>query len=257
MTKKAKTTKTVRKKNISKKKINQDKDFFTFEDDYEDDYLTDKYEADWNNHEYDNQQEEIVTTKTTYKVEDKGNDIYIEEEKNNEELLHKLNKHARRILRIIIIIAILIVIDLFLITRFEFGPLFAIRTKTHNDGGTKEYYGLGYKVIRYNVTNGRSGLVVGHYSLKYSPNPKKVDLSKKKLTEDNNGDYVEITGKVKKIDKKNKRVVLQNGNNKIYCDMKDEFKAYNKISTGKSINIRGRIYIETNNKLYLENGVVK
>ena len=77
MTKKAKTTKTVRKKNISKKKTNQDKDFFTFEDDYEDDYLTDKYEADWNNHEYDNQQEEIVTTKTTYKVEDKGNDIYI------------------------------------------------------------------------------------------------------------------------------------------------------------------------------------
>ncbi|MBP3800373.1 MAG: hypothetical protein ILA19_05275, partial [Bacilli bacterium] len=86
---------------------------------------------------------------------------------------------------------------------------------------------------------------------------KKVDLNKIKLTEENNGDYVEITGTVKNINEKNKRIVLQIGKNEIHCDMKDEFKKYNKISINKSVNIIGRIYVEDSNKLYIENGVVK
>ena len=98
---------------------------------------------------------------------------------------------------------------------------------------------------------------VANYSLKYNSTAKKVDLSKTKLTEDNNGDYVEITGKVDKVDKKNKRIVLQNGKNEIYCDIKEEFKEYNKISINKIVNITGRIYVEDSNELYIENGVVK
>lgn len=255
MAKTTKTKKTVTRKRTVKKKVEKDPDFFKFEDDYENSDYVDKYQANWNN---ENEQINVEkTTKTTYKIEDNGNDIYIEEEKDNKDLLRKLNRIARIVLKVVIVISILIVIDLFLITRFEFGPLFAIRTKTHNDGGTKEYCGLGYKVIRYNVTNGRSGLVVGGYSLKYNPTAKKINLSKTKLTEDDNGDYVEITGKVKKIDKKNKRLVLQNGKVKVYCDMREEFEAYNKISVNKMVNITGRIYVESNNKLYLEKGVVK
>ena len=257
MTKTTKTKRTVTRKRTVKKNIENDPDFFKFDDDYENGEKIDKYKANWNN-DVDKLQVKKTTTRTVYKVEDKGNDIYInKEKKDNTKLFNKLNKIARIILRVVIVIAILVVIDLFLITRFEFGPLFAIRTKTYKDGGTKEYYGIGYKVIRYNVTNGRSGMVVGNYSLKYNPDAKKINLSKKKLTEENNGDYVEINGKVENIDEKNKRIVLQNGKINIYCDMRDSFKAYNKISTGKNINIRGRIYIEVNDKLYLEEGVVK
>lgn len=235
------------------KKQDIDSDFFRFDDDYD---TEEKYTATPLTSEVIEQKQEVFTTKTTYEVENSGDSILIKK-KNNKDMLLRLNKIARIILKVVVVISVLIIIDLFLITRFEFGPLFAIRTKTYKDGGTKEYYGLGYKVIRYNVTNGREGIVVGNYSLKYNKTAKKVDLSKTKLTEDNNGDYVEITGKVDKVDKKNKRIVLQNGKNEIYCDMKEEFKEYNKISINKIVNITGRIYVEDSNELYIENGVVK
>ena len=235
------------------KKQDIDSDFFRFDDDYD---TEEKYTATPLTSEVIEQKQEVFTTKTTYEVENSGDSILIKK-KNNKDMLLRLNKIARIILKVVAVISVLIIIDLFLITRFEFGPLFAIRTKTYKDGGTKEYYGLGYKVIRYNVTNGREGIVVGNYSLKYNKTAKKVDLSKTKLTEDNNGDYVEITGKVDKVDKKNKRIVLQNGKNEIYCDMKEEFKEYNKISINKIVNITGRIYVEDSNELYIENGVVK
>lgn len=235
------------------KKQDIDSDFFRFDDDYD---IEEKYTATPLTSEVIEQKQEVFTTKTTYEVENSGDSILIKK-KNNKDMLLRLNKIARIILKVVVVISVLIIIDLFLITRFEFGPLFAIRTKTYKDGGTKEYYGLGYKVIRYNVTNGREGIVVGNYSLKYNSIAKKVDLSKTKLTEDNNGDYVEITGKVDKVDKKNKRIVLQNGKNEIYCDIKEEFKEYNKISINKIVNITGRIYVEDSNELYIENGVVK
>ena len=258
MARTTKTKKTVTRKRTVKKNVNTDPDFFKFDDDYENNEIAEKYEANWNNNDEEKEEVKKTTTRTIYKVEDNGNDIFIDsEEKDHTKLFNKLNKIARIILKVVIVISILIIIDLFLITRFEFGPLFAIRTKTYKDGGTKEYYGLGYKVIRYNVTNGREGIVVGNYSLKYNPIAKKVDLNKIKLTEENNGDYVEITGTVKNINEKNKRIVLQIGKNEIHCDMKDEFKKYNKISINKSVNIIGRIYVEDSNKLYIENGVVK
>ena len=235
------------------KKQDIDSDFFRFDDDYD---IEEKYTATPLTSEVIEQKQEVFTNKTTYEVENSGDSILIKK-KNNKDMLLRLNKIARIILKVVVVISVLIIIDLFLITRFEFGPLFAIRTKTYKDGGTKEYYGLGYKVIRYNVTNGREGIVVGNYSLKYNKTAKKVDLSKTKLTEDNNGDYVEITGKVDKVDKKNKRIVLQNGKNEIYCDIKEEFKEYNKISINKIVNITGRIYVEDSNELYIENGVVK
>ena len=254
MAKNVKTVKTVRNRKVTRKKSNQDSDFFKFDDNFENNDYSDKYKASWNN---DGEEIKVKkTTKTTYKVEDSGNDFYLKEESDNTKLLTKLNKYARITLKVVIVISILIIIDLFLITRFEFGPLFAIRTKTYNDGGTKVYHGIGYKVIRYNVKNGREGLVVGNYSLKYTVTPKKISLSNKKLTEDNNGDYVQINGLVTKIDEKNKRIVLKNGKITVYCDMK-EFKNYDKISVNKNINISGRIYVESNTKLYLDKGVVK
>lgn len=51
-------------------------------------------------------------------------------------------------------------------------PIFAVRVFTLKDGGTKEYYGLGYKIIIYNKM-GENGEIekdnreIGSFMLKY------------------------------------------------------------------------------------------
>lgn len=56
---------------------------------------------------------------------------------------------------IIIALGIVIAIDVICVTKYDKGPYFAIRTKTYDDGGTEEFYGLGYKVIKYHQEQGR------------------------------------------------------------------------------------------------------
>ena len=46
------------------------------------------------------------------------------------------------IFTIIIVIIAIITIDYVRVAKFEYTPLFAIRTNTYKDGGTTEYYGL-------------------------------------------------------------------------------------------------------------------
>ena len=48
------------------------------------------------------------------------------------------------------------------------GKLLNIARPTYNDGGTKIYYGLGYKVIKYHQTQGRRDMEIGNWSLKYN-----------------------------------------------------------------------------------------
>lgn len=258
-----KTTKKVQTKKVNKDEFMNDPDFFKFEDEYQE---TEKYKATPikdNNRNERKTKKQIITTKTTYKVEnDNNNEILIKEEKkDHSHLLCILNKVAKICLNITIVVSLLIIFDLFLITRFEVGPLFAIRTETYDDGGTKEYYGLGYKVIKYKVLNGREGMVLGGYSLKYSNTPKKIDLSKvakNNISEDDNKEFVEITGTVKSIDKKNKRVVLKDGKNIVYCDIRDSYRL-DRITVGQKAKIMGNMYVEElskNIKLYLEKGVV-
>ena len=57
--------------------------------------------------------------------------------------------------RYLILGVFLIVWAIFFITDFVLAqnnkaPVFGVRTSILKDGGTKEYYGLGYKVIKYN-----------------------------------------------------------------------------------------------------------
>ena len=262
-----KTTRTIKK--VQTRKVNKDKplndpDFFKFDDEYQkvETYKATPIKTDTKGEKKIRKQ--IITTKTTYKVENNDNkdEILIKEEKKDySRLLRILNKIARICLNITIVVSLLIILDLFLISRFEIGPIFAIRTETYDDGGTKEYYGLGYKVIKYKVLNGREGTVLGGYSLKYSDTPKKIDLSKltkKKVDKLENKDFVEITGTVKKIDKKNKRVVLKDGNNTVYCDIRDSYRL-DKIAVGHKAKIMGNMYIEESSSkitLYIEKGVV-
>ena len=46
-------------------------------------------------------------------------------------------------------------------------PIFCINTATANDGGTKEYLGLGYKVIDFNRLDGYDEVKIGTWSMKY------------------------------------------------------------------------------------------
>lgn len=46
-------------------------------------------------------------------------------------------------------------------------PIFCINLATYRDGGTKEYYGLGYKVIDFNRTDGYDEMKIGSWLMKY------------------------------------------------------------------------------------------
>ena len=67
-------------------------------------------------------------------------------------------------------------VDVIAVARYDSGPFFAINFKTYKDGGTRVYYGLGYKVINYNVTEGRKGKVVGSWFMPYSVVSTKIDV---------------------------------------------------------------------------------
>ena len=64
---------------------------------------------------------------------------------------------------VIIVLGLLITTDILLVSKAGVGPFLAIRTKVYDDGGTKEYYGLGYKVIKYNQEIGRRDTVLGSW----------------------------------------------------------------------------------------------
>lgn len=46
-------------------------------------------------------------------------------------------------------------------------PLFCINVATYTDGGTKVYYGLGYKVIAFNKLSGYDEIKIGTWSIQY------------------------------------------------------------------------------------------
>lgn len=79
---------------------------------------------------------------------------------------------------IIFIVSILIIISLIFFaidyTRVKENklPIFCISfdSMMYADGGTKEYWGLGYKVIAYKKLNGYDKIHIGTYFLKYNEN---------------------------------------------------------------------------------------
>ncbi len=80
----------------------------------------------------------------------------------------KYNKYLNIIFIVLIIIIAMITTDIIAVKKFEKGPFFAIPLHTYKDGGSKAYYGLGYKVIKYNQLQGRRDMVIGTWALKYN-----------------------------------------------------------------------------------------
>lgn len=69
---------------------------------------------------------------------------------------------------IIILILLAIIIDIMAVSKFDKGPYFAIKGSSYDDGGTTEYYGLGYKVIKYHQIQGRRDKELGFWNLSYN-----------------------------------------------------------------------------------------
>ena len=117
------------------------------------------------------------TTEEDYTVEDYNEEEkdYIEEEKESKERkprrTNKIGIISDIIFIIIMIALILITVDVIAVGKYETGPYFAIPVKTYKDGGSKAYYGLGYKVIKYNQVQGRRDMEIGTWALKYDTNP--------------------------------------------------------------------------------------
>lgn len=142
--------------------------------------------------------------------------ITVEEEK-------KLKKISTIIMIVIIVLGLLITLDITLVAKANVGPFLAIKTKTYNDGGTKEYYGLGYKVIKYNQKVGRRDTVIGSWSIKYNTTPKtyKIEELSYSIVNDNNNhlkEFIRLTGTISSKD---------NNNNTITLNYKDSDGKYN------------------------------
>lgn len=88
-------------------------------------------------------------------------------------------------------------------------PIASIPLLHHKDGGTKEYYGIGYKIIGYNKLNGYKKYHIGSYNLQYDDTlgeeSELADISKRnieKMNEEKLKDTVEF--KAKEIKNKDK-----------------------------------------------------
>lgn len=100
--------------------------------------------------------------------------------KKKEKNTYKRNNRIINIIfSIIVILILMIVVDIISIYKYNNGPYFAIKTK-ESKIGYKEYYGLGYKVIKYNQVQGRRDTEIGTWRLKANTKPidlKDIDLS--------------------------------------------------------------------------------
>ena len=119
---------------------------------------------------------------------------------------------------IIIILICLITTDIILVNKYEKGPIFAIHTKTIDDGGSKVYLGLGYKVIKYHQVQGRRDSELGLWTMNYNTEP--IDVSDLDLAiefEENSEKafnryykkFLRISSTVKSIDEKNNKMTLE------------------------------------------------
>ena len=80
----------------------------------------------------------------------------------------------KKILLVLLIWGCVFLIDFICIKTIK-RPIFMIRTVIYKDGGTKEYYGLGYKVIKCNTLNDDKTLSIGTWFIKYNCDTKPIE----------------------------------------------------------------------------------
>jgi len=134
----------------------------------------------------------------------------------------KTKKIINLILGVVLAVLVLVFVDLFCIIKLNVGPFLAIRTSVLEDGGSKIYYGLGYKVIKYNQTGGKHGTKVGFYTMPYSTTATEITMLDLALEYGNDArktyrkyydQYLKVTGVIESVDNQNKVIVLRYSDN--------------------------------------------
>ena len=198
----------------------------------------------------------------------------LEEYKNKKNKKYKLYKRIINIFFIIIVfLLILVTVDVIAVSKYNVGPFFAINTKTYKDGGTKEYYGLGYKVIKYHQLQGRRDTEVGSWGLKYNDKAFTVqDLDLAINLSDNKNDtynnyykkFVRIISTLKSVDTKKHTITLsytdEDGKYSldIICKINKDQDNLEELEKDKETTVIGTIYKfkdktdKKNNRVYIK-----
>ena len=169
-------------------------------------------------------------------------------------------KNFKKIINIIFIIIIilicLITTDIILVNKYEKGPIFAIHTKTIDDGGSKVYLGLGYKVIKYHQVQGRRDKELGLWTMNYHTEPIDVSDLDLAIEFEENGEqafnryykkFLRISSTVKSIDEKNNKMTLEFNDEgdkytlDIVCSMAEEVNEIKTYKKGDYVRVIGTV----------------
>ncbi len=187
-----------------------------------------------------------------------------EDEFDNKETFSPIYKY----LGVIIVIGMILVLDFMCGLKLGIGPIFAIPLKTYDDGGTIEYYGLGYKVIKYNQIQGRRDKEIGSWSLKYNSNPitiQDIDFAismkddKNNTIEKYNNKFVRLITTLQKNDTSNKELIFgfyddkQEFEIELICKNKEIQNNNITLEIGKETTILGKLSYDKNKKFYIKN----
>ena len=169
-------------------------------------------------------------------------------------------KRTKKIINIVFVIVIMLIImvstDIICVSKYNIGPFFAIPVKKYNDGGTKEYYGIGYKVIKYKQIQGRRDKEIGGYKLKYNTNPIDIDIIDLAIefkTDANSAykkyykKFVRVTGNLKSVNKNENTITMSYEDDglkysiNIKCNMETLKKELNSLNIGNEIVVIGTV----------------
>ena len=209
----------------------------------------------------EDEEEPIVEEKTKVVLEtseDEEETTY--EEPEEVEVKEKKTPNYKKIINIcfaiIMAILIMVAIDVISVGRYNRGPYFAVQTKEYDDGGTKEYVGLGYKVIDYKQMNGRQDKVIGSFSLEYNTDVlevKDIDLAieftanEEKAYRNYYKNFVRIESKLKSMDFDNNTIVfgyVDEGGKyslEMTCNMASEKEELVNIDVDQEVYVTGTI----------------
>lgn len=179
---------------------------------------------------------------------------------------------------IIVIIIIMITVDYMRVTKYGYTPLFAIKTLELKDGGTKEYTGLGYKVIDYNEIKGRRDIEIGLWGMKRNSKPieiSDVDLAiaftndEVKAYKKYYKKFMKIKSKVLETKEKENTIVLRYNDEDgkytldIICELVPEQTNIKAFEKDKEITIIGTVKNykgstkKENKRLYIKNCIAE
>ena len=240
-------------------------------EEYDEDEIVEEYEDT----SFEEEPEEKNEKTEEDVIDDEEYSDFSEEETEYAEHKERKIKKIVNILFIVIMVGlVMIATDVICVARYNVGPFFAIPLNSYKDGGTKAYYGIGYKVIKYHQIQGRRDKEIGFWNLKYNVEP--VTLQDIDLAIEMNGNevktykkyykkFVRVISTLESIDEKNNTITMSYKDDggkyslDIVCEMATDKKELKKLKEKKETTIIGTVtdfdYKTTKkpNKLYISN----